>query len=166
MTSARRALLAILTAMTLASCVGVAATTNVQVVLPNPKLLGCRFVACMQLWLIDGPMPDAKYPKHLRMDFSDGSTITTPNGSLFEFPNGVPYGLTAVYDKSVTIEAVEASINEHYAKWTYGDPTPKLKLWRVEPEKFVIQLTSQKDGPQVIYLPIAAKNPRFPVSDK
>lgn len=41
----------------------------------------------------------------------------------------------------MTIEAVEAAINEHYAKWTYGDPTPKLKLWRVEPEKFVIQLT-------------------------
>jgi hypothetical protein len=145
--------------MTLASCVGVAARTNVHVVLPNPKLLGCGSLACAQLWLINEPVPDAKYPKQLRIDFSDGSTITTPNGSLFEFPNGVPYGLTAVYDKSVTIEAVEASINEHYAKWTYSDPTPNLKLWRVESEKFVIQLTSRKkDGPQVIYLPIAMKS--------
>jgi hypothetical protein len=116
-------------------------------------------LACAQLWLNNDPVPDAKYPKQLRIDFSNGSTITTPNGSLFEFPNGVPYGLTAVYDKSVTIEAVEASINEHYAKWTYSDPTPNLKLWRVESEKFVIQLTSRKkDGPQVIYLPIAMKS--------
>jgi hypothetical protein len=94
----------------------------------------------------------------LRIDFSDGSTITTPNGSLFEFPNGVPYGLTAVYDKSVTIDDVEASINEHYSKWVYGKPTPNLKLWRIEPEKFVIQLSSHKSGPRVIYLPIAPKS--------
>lgn len=125
---------------------------------PNPKLLRCESVACSQLWMSNDPAPDSKYPKQLRIDFSDGSTITTPNGSLFEFPAGTPYGLTAVYDKSVTIEAVEASINEHYAKWTYGAPTPKLKLWRVEPEKFAIQLTSNKDGPQVIYLPIATKS--------
>ena len=58
----------------------------------------------------------------------------------------------------MTIEAVEASIDEHYAKWAYGDPTPTGKLWRIEPEKFVIQLTSQKDGPQVIYLPLATKS--------
>jgi hypothetical protein len=64
----------------------------------------------------------------------------------------------AVYDKSVTIDDVEASINEHYSKWVYGKPTPTLKLWRIEPEKFVIQLSSHKSGPQVIYLPIAAKS--------
>lgn len=72
-------------------------------------------------------------------------------------PDGAPYGLMAFYDKSVTIEAVEASIDEHYAKWAYGDQTPTGKMWRVEPEKFVIQLSSHKDGPWVIYLPIAAK---------
>ena len=159
MASARRALLPILVAITLASCVNVAATTNVHVVLPNPKLLGCGSLACTQLWLINDPVPDAKYPKQLRIDFSDGSAINTPNGSLFEFPNGVSYGLTAVYDKSVKIEAVEASINEHYAKWRYGDPTLAVKLWRVSPEKFVIQLTKSDEGaPQVIYLPIGAKS--------
>ena len=158
MISTRRAFFPMLAAITLASCVSIAATINVHVVLPNPKLLGCESVACSQLWLINDPVPDAKYPKQLRIDFSDGSTITTPNGSIFEFPAGTPYGLTAFYDKSVSIEAVEASINEHYAKWTYGVPAPKLKLWRVEPEKFVISLTSDKDGPQVIYLPIATKS--------
>jgi hypothetical protein len=159
LTFARHVLLPILAAITLASCVSVAATTEVHVVLPNPKLLGCSSVTCVQLWLINGPVPDAKYPKQLRIDLSDGSTITTPNGSLFEFPNGVSYGLTAVYDKSVTIEAVEASINEHYAKWKYGDPTLAVKLWRVSPEKFVIQLTKSDEGaPQVIYLPIGAKS--------
>ena len=159
MASAPCALLPILAAITLASCVSVAATTNIHVVLLNPKLLGCESVTCSQLWLNSDAVPDAKYPKQLRIDFSDGSTITTPNGSLFEFPNGVPYGLTAVYDKSVTIDDVEASINEHYSKWVYGKPTPTLKLWRIEPEKFVIQLSSnKKSGPQVIYLPIATKS--------
>jgi hypothetical protein len=159
MTPASRALLAILAAITLASSVSVAATTDVHVVLPNPKLLGCWSFACAQLWLINGPVGDAKYSKQLRIDLSDGSTITTPNGSLFEFPNGVSYGLTAIYDKSVTIEAVEASINDHYAKWRYGDPTLAVKLWRVNPEKFVIQLTKSDEGaPEVIYLPIAAKS--------
>lgn len=158
MASARRALLPILAAITLGSWVSVAATTHVHVVLPNPKLLGCESLTCSQLWLNNDAVPDAKYPKQLRIDFSDGSTITTPNGSLFEFPNGVPYGLTAIYDKSVTIEDVEASINEHYSKWVYGNPTPTLKLWRIEPEKFVIQLSSHKSGLQVIYLPIATKS--------
>jgi hypothetical protein len=157
MASARRTLLPILVAITLASCISVAATTHVHVVLPNPKLLGCSPGACSQLWMESDAAPDAKYPKQLRIDFSDGSTITTPNLSLFEFPNGVPYGLTAVYDKSVTIEDVEASINDHYSKWVYGDPT-RLKLWRIEPEKFVIHLSSNKNGPEVIYLPIAAKS--------
>ena|SRR5271156_1538130 len=155
LTSARRAFLPILAAITLACCVSIAATTNVHVVLPNPKLLGCQSVACSQLWLINDPVPDAKYPKQLRIDFSDGSP--TGRGSLLGMPDGAPYGLTAFYDKSVTIEAVEASIDEHYAKWAYGDPTPTGKLWRVEPEKFVIQLSSHKDGPWVIYLPIATK---------
>ena len=158
MASSPRALWPILATITLASCVSVAATTNVHIVLPNPKLLGCEFVNCSQLWLSNDAVPNAKYPKQLRFDFSDGSTITTPNGSLFEFPNGAPYGLTAVYDKSVTIDDVEASINEHYSKWVYGKPTPNLKLWRIEPEKFVIQLSSHKSGPQVIYLPIATKS--------
>jgi hypothetical protein len=108
--SAPRALLPILAAITLASCVSVAATTNIHIVLPNPKLLGCESVTCSQLWLNNDAVPGAKYPKQLRIDFSDGSTTTTLVGSLFEFPNGVPYGLTAVYDKSVTIDDVEASI--------------------------------------------------------
>jgi hypothetical protein len=150
-TSARRAFLPILATITLACCARIAATTNVQVVLPNPKLLGCQSAACSQLWLTNDPVPDAKYPKQLRIDFSDGSP--TGNGSFWEVPNGSPYGLWAFYDKSVTIEAVAASINEHYAKWTDDD-----KLWRVEPEKFVIQLSPHKDGPWLIYLPLATKS--------
>ena len=149
MTSARRAFLPILAAITLACCASIAATTNVRVVLPNPKLLGCQSVACSQLWLINDPAPDAKYPKQLRIDFSDG----TGRGSLLGVPNGRPYGVWAFYDKSVTIEAVAASINEQYAKWTDDN-----FLWRVEPEKFVIQLSPHKDGPWVIYLPLATRS--------
>lgn len=155
MASARRALLPTLATITLAFCVSVAATTNIHVVLPNPKLMGCESVICSQLWLNNDGLPDAKYPEKLSIDFSDGSA--NKNGSLFEFRNGAPYGLMAVYDKSVTIDDVAASINEHYGKWVYGDTAGPVKLWKVEPEKFVIQLSSHKSGPLLIYLPIAAK---------
>ena len=156
MPSVRRALSPILATMALAFCVSVAATTSIHVVLPNPKLMGCESVTCSQLWLNEDGVPDAKYPNRLSIDFSDGSQNN--NGSLFEFRNGVPYGLMAVYDKSVTIEDVAASINEHYGKWVYGDPAGPVRLWKIEPEKFVIQLSSHKSGPLLIYLPIAAKS--------
>jgi hypothetical protein len=158
--SARHAFLPKLAGITLACCVSIAATTNVHVVLPNPELLGCQSGACSQIWLTNDPAPDAKYPEQLRIDFSDGSPMGRAE-SLWGIPNGSPYGIIAIYDKSVTIEAVAASVNEHYAKWTYGDPDSKVKLWRVEPEKFVIQLACHKDehGPWLIYLPLARKSP-------
>lgn len=153
--SARRAGSPILATITLAFCVSLAATTNIHVVLPNPKLMGCESATCSQLWLNDDGVPAAKYPEKLSIDFSDGSPSN--NGSLFGLRNGMPYGLMAVYDKSVTTEDVAASINEQYGRWAYGDTTGPLRLWKVEPEKFVIQLSSHKSGPLLIYVPIAAK---------
>ena len=155
-----RFIVALLATIGLAYCAAVTPSGRAAVVLPNPKLLGCQSATCSQLWLDADASPGAKYPKQLRIDFSDGSTITTPNGSLFEFPNGASYGLTAVYDKSVRIDDVQASINAIYSQWAYGDSgSLPVKLWRITPEKFVIQLATTDEGaPQILYLPIATKS--------
>jgi hypothetical protein len=51
--------------------------------------------------------------------------------------------MTAIYDKSVSLETVRAAINESYGEWAYGDfSSTAMTLWRVTPEKFAIQLTA------------------------
>ena len=53
------------------------------------------------------------------------------------------YGMTATYDKSIPVEDVRAAIDERYGRWALplDDPSGPVKLWRVEPEKFAIQLS-------------------------
>jgi hypothetical protein len=55
------------------------------------------------------------------------------------------YGMTARYDKSVPFQEIKAAIDQRYSKWaldTNADATVPVKLWRVVPEKFAIQLAS------------------------
>jgi hypothetical protein len=50
--------------------------------------------------------------------------------------------MTALYDKSVSVDDVRTAINERYEKWALADfANSPVKLWRVEPEKFAIQLS-------------------------
>jgi hypothetical protein len=65
-------------------------------------------------------------------------------------------GVIATYDKSVSIDDIKMSIDERYGKWALvSNGTEPVKLWRVEPEKFAIQLAVHEDGvKQVIYLPL------------
>ncbi len=52
------------------------------------------------------------------------------------------YGVTALYDKSVSVDDVKTAIDERYEKWAHADSANSpVKLWRVEPEKFAIQLS-------------------------
>lgn len=162
-----RFILAMLATISLAFYAAATPSSPAVVVLPNPKLLGCQSATCSQLWLGADAAPGAKYPKQLRIDFSDGSTIRTPIGAFFEFPNGASYGLTAVYDKSVRIDDVQASINAIYSQWVYAESgSLPVKMWRITQEKFVISLgTCKNDEPgcdagmvELIYLPIATKS--------
>lgn len=101
--------------------------SGIDLVLPNPQLLRCKSSACSQLWEDKPAKVDAIYPRQLMVDiFGDGKC-----------PRGIP----ALYEKSVAIEQLEASINSRYGKWALADnATSPVKLWRVESEKFVIQL--------------------------
>ncbi|MGB0035306.1 MAG: hypothetical protein WBP79_07525 [Candidatus Acidiferrales bacterium] len=94
-------------------------------VLPNPKLLRCRSSDCFNLWLEDRHA-DAVFPKQLRIDMNQDCI----------------YGLEAVYDKSVSMHDIELAIDEHYLGSKYTDfEKYSIRLWRVEPEKFAIQLS-------------------------
>ena len=94
------------------------------IVLPNPKLLTCKGADCPGLWSKESEH-NTVFPKQLSIDTEQGCI----------------YGMTARYDKSLSVEDLAASIDEHYGKWTvpHFEKGP-LRLWRVEPEKFAIQL--------------------------
>jgi hypothetical protein len=63
---------------------------------------------------------------------------------------GEVVGLTAVYDKSVSVEELRSAIDKLYPKAAIQDLPG---LWRVEAEQLAIQLSARKDGAkQLVYL--------------
>lgn len=103
-----------------------------RVVLPNPELLRCNSSDCDQVWLKDSVQTGTIFPKQVSIDMNQSCL----------------YGITAIYDKSVPFDYIKAAIDEHYKKWflpEFADST--IKLWRVTPEKFAIELSvvSKKD---------------------
>jgi hypothetical protein len=128
---------AIILAVGLTSCAGVKPKSG-SLILPNPKLLGCSAARCPQLWKDDDPDAKAIYPKQLTIDFKGNCA----------------YGLTAKYDKFTPIESIRFALDKDFGKWAvpHLDSTPVM-VWRVEPEKFAIQLGTADDGmQQLIYL--------------
>jgi hypothetical protein len=95
-------------------------------ILPNSKLLRCKSSDCFQLWSEKSVEADAVFPKQLVLDMNQGCI----------------YGMTVSWDKSIPVDEVKAAIDERYGKWALGQfVNSAMKLWRVEPEKFAIQLT-------------------------
>jgi hypothetical protein len=64
-----------------------------KIVLPNPKLIHCRSAECSQLWQQDAGDRGAAYPAQILTDFVNGEVV----------------GLTAVYDKSVSMDELRAA---------------------------------------------------------
>lgn len=138
----------------LANCQTAQETKDRVLVLPNPKLLRCKSSDCFQLWLETPTEPNAIFPKQLVIDMKQNCL----------------YGMTATYDKSVSLEDVKAAIDKGYGKWALAQsPNSPIKLWRVESEKFAIQLSvaDKKDEKmniaeagtkQAIYLAFAGKS--------
>lgn len=55
-------------------------------------------------------------------------------------------GLQAIYEKSVSLDDLKASIDEQYGKWALSsNSSSPVKLWRVESEKLAIQLSVTTD---------------------
>lgn len=65
-----------------------------------------------------------------------------PRASHHGHESKLPLGITALYDKSISLGDIRAAIDEHYGKWAVPDlANSPLRIWRVEPEKFTIQLS-------------------------
>ena len=97
-----------------------------RVALPNPKLLTCRSSDCSFLWS-EKPEQSTVFPKQVSFDMNRNCI----------------YGITAVYEKSVSYDAVKSAIDQRYSKWLKVEypGSQALKAWRVEPERFAIQLS-------------------------
>jgi hypothetical protein len=101
------------------------------VVLPSPELLRCAGPSCQQIWQA-ALSANAIYPRQVAIDFD----------------HGCAYGLTAYYDASVSYDAIKSAIDDSYKQWAVPKLTlPNSALWRVEPMRFVIDLSivDQKD---------------------
>ena len=123
------------------------------IVLPNPKLLTCKGADCSGFWSKESEH-NTVFPKQLFIDTEAGCV----------------YGMTARYDKSVSVDDLAAAVDERYGKWTipHFEKGP-LRLWRVESEKFAIQLAvlDQRDEKrgvaeagtkQLIFLPFGGRS--------
>ena len=119
-----------------------------KVVLPNPNLIRCSTSSCPPV-LPDGTDPRAVYPWQVSLDYTNGSVI----------------GLTALYDQPTTIDDVQAVVNERYGQSAMPEfRTGPVRLWRVEPERFVINLSQADTGMvRLIYLTF---DPKHPTSEK
>lgn len=122
----KKAVVLIILMLSFANCQPAREESGKQFVLPNPKLLRCAPSECNALWLENASDPNAVFPKQLIIDMDQNCL----------------YGFTVKYDKSVPVADVRAAIDERYGKWAVaGFKNSALGLWRVEPEKFAIQLT-------------------------
>jgi hypothetical protein len=114
------------------------------VILPDPKLIGCKVSTCSQV--MPDPIADSYpiYPWKVLVDINEGGII----------------GLMALYDPSTSIDVIKASIDERYGKWAAPDfKTGPIMFWRIEPERLVISLSRDGNGISVIYLVFGAKHP-------
>jgi hypothetical protein len=98
-----------------------------HVILPNPTLLRCLSLACSQLWQDKAPEPNDIYPKAVTVELPDNTPC--------------PLGVSVQYDKSVSMDDLKAAIDARYGKWAFvTNATSPVKSWRVESERFSIQL--------------------------
>lgn len=111
----------------LTSCTKPEVEHGVSLVLPNHRLIGCMSARCQDLWETGTPRPDAIYPVSIS----------------FDVRHGCPIGLVARFDQAVSLEVIKSAVDQRYSKWALpdnGNADTPVKLWRVEPEKFAIQL--------------------------
>jgi hypothetical protein len=97
-----------------------------RIVLPNHKLLRCKSSDCYQVWLEKSAEPNAVFPKQVTVDMNQSCL----------------YGMTALFDRSIPLDEIRAAIDERYGNGAVPEfVNSPSKIWRVEPEKFAIQLS-------------------------
>jgi hypothetical protein len=67
-----------------------------------------------------------------------------PKQLIVDVNQGCLYGVRVLYDKSIPFQDVKTTIDEHYKKWALDfneKQEAPVKVWRVEPDRFLIQLS-------------------------
>ena len=119
---------ALLFAVALTPSRGADALIGREVILPNSKLLKTCASACSPLWLDKPTTAEPIYPASLTVD-------------NFESGGNCPHGVMAFYDKSVSFDEIKVALDQRWGKWAVLDHSnPRILLWRVESERFAIQL--------------------------
>jgi hypothetical protein len=127
----KRIIVAVVLLLGLANCQTAKEERSTHLALPNPGLLKCVASDCSQLWLEKSAEANVIFPKQVTVDMNQSCL----------------YGVSALYDKSVPVDYIKAAIDERYGKWALaGFANSSLKLWRVEPDKFAIQLSVAGKG--------------------
>lgn len=121
-----------------------------RVVLPNPGLIHCVSTDCYQLWLDHAPQPGDIYPLRVVVSL---------------LGKHCPAGVSAIYDKSVAFEDLQAALEARYGK---GEPEhwtkAALMVWHVDAGNFSIMLdTADKRISKVRRLDLGAKELFLPI---
>ena len=91
----------------------------------------------------------------LSTDNSSQRTIY-PIGVSIDVDAGKITGVVFHYEKSVAIHLIESEVNNTFSEWKVKPSTNNdvgVRLWRVEPMRFTIQLSTDNDGnPKLVYL--------------
>jgi hypothetical protein len=120
----RRTIAALMLVLSLCHLQVTRAQNTGRLVLPNASLLRCPSSDCLQLWSAPAESNDV-FPKQLIVD--------TDHGCI--------YGITVLYDKSVPVDEIISAINALYKQWSIKELNNSgLHVWRVEPQRFSIQL--------------------------
>lgn len=120
----------------------VAESSDMVVILPNPHIIGhkVRSLNGSQL-MLEKNFEDEKviYPRQLIIDITNNGTVTA---------------IKASYDNLTSFKMIEDEINKNYRKWLLKEfLNTDMRLWRVEPYKFAISLSKEKDCIEIIILP-------------
>jgi len=74
---------------------------SARVILPNPHLLRCKATDCLQLWSRRPEEQNAIFPTQVIVDMNQDCL----------------YGMTATYDKSMSVETLKALVDAEYGNW-------------------------------------------------
>jgi len=114
-----------------------------RIILPNPKLIRCVSLACYQLWEDTPPQTGDVYPVRVEVAL---------------LGKHCPFGVSAVYDKSISFEDLQSAIEARFGKGTPEHWTEApLILWHVG-DDFTIMLDTADQK--------IAKNRRLDVGTK
>lgn len=105
------------------------------VVLPNPEILGASPASENQILAISSNRTNHS-PKEVRLVLVDGNIDE----------------IQAFYSDKVAFEHIATAIGSHYREFEMADlHRENFRLWRVQPKKFVIQL-SEYEGDRLLIL--------------